>query len=158
MNTTESKGFKPYILKAIIVSMSLLYLLGPVHVEVNKLLHTIVHNLEMPNNLISHQNGINNSSKITIHKSEDHKNNTDYHDHKVISFLDKILEGSDQSSDSSDAYVITHKIDKHIHNNEYHPKNEMLKGVSSEVRHCFSDTEKRICKGHLRDVRKPPQV
>jgi hypothetical protein len=158
MNTTASKGFKPYIHKAIIVSMSLLYIFGPVHVAVNSLLHTIAHGLEMPDDIRSHQDVINHSSKVATHRSEDHKNSTEHHDHKVISFLDKILEGSDQSSDSSDAYVVTHKIDKHIHNNDYYPKNEALKVAPLEIRHCFSDTENSVCKGYLRGFRKPPQA
>jgi hypothetical protein len=158
MNTTLSKGFKPYILKAIIVSMSLLYILGPVHVVVNTLLHTIAHGLEMPDNIRTHQDVIDNSSKVATHKSEDHKNSTEYHDHKVISFLDKILEGSDQSSDSSDAYLVTHKIDKHINNDEYHPKNEALTLASIRFRRRFPDKKKRICKGYLRGFRKPPQA
>lgn len=138
--------------------MSLLYLLGPVHVEVNKLLHTIAHGLEMPDYILSHKDIRANSSKVATHESEDHKNNTEYHDHKVITLLNKILEGSDQSSDSSDAYLIAYKINKHINNDKYHPKDESLKVVFLEVRHCFSDTEKRICKGYLQDFREPPQA
>ncbi len=138
--------------------MSLLYLFGPVHVAINNLLHTIVHSLEMPDNILSHQDGINTNSKIATHKSEDHKNNTEYHDHKVISFLDKILEGSNQNSDSSDAYIITHKIDKHIHNNEYYPKDEIVKVVPLGIKHCFSNQKNNVCKGYLWGHRKPPKA
>ncbi len=138
--------------------MSLLYIFGPVHVAVNNLLHTIVHSLEMPDYIISHQDGINTDLKSTTHKSEHHKNNTEYHDHKVIAFLDKILEGSEQNSDSSDAYIIAHKIDKHIHNNEYYPKDEIVKVVSLEIKHCFSYQKNNVCKGYLWGLRKPPQA
>jgi len=103
MKTTASKGIKPFILNFIIVTMSLLYVFAPVHVEINKLLHTISHSLEMPDYILTHQDASDIHTPIRTHESETHKNIIAHHDHKVIVLLDNILEGANQNNDSSDA-------------------------------------------------------
>jgi len=43
MNNIVLQDLKSFAIKAIIILMSILYILGPIHIEVNKLLHSIVH-------------------------------------------------------------------------------------------------------------------
>lgn len=138
--------------------MSTIYVFGPVHVEVNALLHEIVHGLEMPDYMLSHKEVSNHSSNtIKIHESDTHKRITEHHDHEIIELVEKILEGVDQGKDSSDSQMVSHKIDKHIRFYEFEDSEEALV-LSLEIRHSFSEKKKRICKGFLQGLREPPQV
>lgn len=155
MKTTVSKGLKPFVFHLIIVAMSVLYVFGPVHVEVNKLLHSISHGLEMPDYILDHQNT--SGSHTNIHKSETHENIAVYHDHKVITLLDKILEGADQNSDDSDIQTIIFKIDKHITHYTGNPE-EASNILALEVTQPFLEQKKKVCKGYLQGFRKPPKA
>ncbi len=158
MKINVSKGLKPFIIKTIIICMSVIYVFGPVHVEVNKFLHTITHGLEMPDYMISHKDISNDDFNILeIHESDEHKSVVTHHDHEFIELVEKILEGADQGNDSSDSKVISHKIDKHINLYEYDDSDEIIVW-SLDIRHQFSEKEKRICKGFLQGLREPPQV
>ncbi|WP_299767300.1 hypothetical protein [uncultured Dokdonia sp.] len=157
MKTTASKGIKPFILNLIIVTMSLLYVFAPVHVEVNKLLHAVSHSLEMPDYILTHQDTSGIHTPISTHESETHKNIIAHHDHKVIALLDNILEGANQNSDSSDAQTSTLKIDKHI-NNYTHNAKEPFEITFLETIQRFPEEIKRVCKGYLQGFRKPPKA
>ncbi len=138
--------------------MSTIYVFGPVHVEVNTLLHEIVHGLEMPDYMLSHKETSNHhSNTIKIHESDEHKNITERHDHEIIEIVEKILEGVDQGKDSSDSQIVSHKIDKHIRLYEFETSEEALV-LSLEIKQSFSEKKKRICKGFLQGWREPPQV
>lgn len=157
MKTNVSKGLKPLIAKVLIICMSTIYVFGPVHVEVNTLLHEIVHGLEMPDYLLSHKEASSHSSNtIKIHESDTHKQITEHHDHEIIELVEKILEGVDQGKDSSDSQRVSHKIDKHIKLYEFEDLEAFV--VSLEIRHSFSEKKKRVCKGFLQGWREPPQV
>ena len=135
--------------------MSVLYVFGPVHIEVNKLLHTISHGLEMSDFILDHQNtsGIHTNT----HKSETHKNIVVYHDHKVITLLDKILEGADQNNDNSDIQTIIFKIDKHITHYTSNPE-ESFTISSLEKIQPFLEQKKKVCKGYLQGLSPPPKT
>ena len=135
--------------------MSILYVFGPVHIEIHKLLHTISHGLEMPDFILGHQTT--SGSHTNIHKSETHKNIAVYHDHKVITLVDKILEGSDQNNDNSDIQTIIFKIDKHITHYTDNPE-ESFTILSLETIQPFLEQNKKVCKGYLQGFKKPPKV
>ena len=156
MNTTVSKGLKPFIFKVIIIMMSLLYVFGPVHNEVNELLHTIVHSLEMPDHILSHEDTATTIRRTDIHESTSHTIHDAPHDHEVISLLEKILKGSDQGNTDSDHTLIKYQLDKHINNYTYEQIDEIFMPLA--VKHRFSEKEKRICKGYLRGFLDPPKT
>jgi len=135
--------------------MSVLYVFGPVHIEIHKFLHTISHGLEMPDFILGHQNT--SGSHINTHKSETHKNIAAYHDHKVITLVDKILEGSDQNNDNSDIQTIIFKIDKHITHYTDNPE-ESFTILSLETIQPFLEQNKKVCKGYLRRSSPPPKT
>lgn len=158
MDATVSNNIKPVINKVIIIIMSLIYVFGPAHVEVNKLLHVLSHSLEIPDNILSHKNNTKTFLEINIHKSEHHKNKTKQHKHEVITFLDKILEGSDQNNIPSKVPVVTRKIDKHLSNYEFEFIDDSLMLLPLDKRLHFSRNKNDVCKGYLTDSGEPPKV
>ena len=154
MNINKSKGFKPFTIKAIIISMSFLYLLGPAHLEIKKFMHAVVHIFEMPNNLLSHQKR---SNDIEIHQIKEHQKEVINHNHVVIDLVDKILEVADNSSELPDTIVLTHKIDKHNSNDEYDNFKKLIQ-ITINQKECFYQTKNKICKGYLWGLKKPPRT
>lgn len=158
MKTNTSKGLKPFISKVLIICMSVLYIFSPVHVEVNMLLHEIVHGLKMPDYVLSHKKVSRHySNTIKIHESDQHQRITGHHNHEIIELVEKILESVNQGSNTSDSQIISHKIDKHINNRQYDDQKKNVI-VLLEMTNCFSETKKRIHKGYLQNFREPPRA
>jgi len=152
MNINASKGSKPSISKAIIILMSLLYVLSPMRVEVSKLLHSIVHALEMPDVILTHSQK---TDTKPIHKSILHKNSIDEHNHEIIDFVDSVLAGATPENESSDLYITSHKIDKHI---VIEVDYEQNKATLFMPKNNFIEKEKKLYKGYLSGFKEPPKV
>lgn len=140
--------------KIIIVLMSLLYLLGPLHVEVNSLLHTITHTIEKPDTVLAHQKR---TGIVNAHKSIKHKNATLKHDHKIIDLVDDILEGAEKDSESPEKQEISLKVDKHIRIQTNIAKDEEIL-ICSQKSSLWKTIKNKIEKGYKNDPIKPPLV
>lgn len=134
--------------------MSILYVLGPLHVQVNKLLHTIVHALEMPDNILSHKDS---SSTLNVHKSNTHKSAIVQHNHNVIDLVATILKGTNSENESHNKPIKLNKVDKHIKIRNSFDNENRLK-FSLETSSYFIEKESKLCKGYPTDFKKPPQV
>lgn len=135
--------------------MSVLYVVGPFHKEINELFHSVAHTFEKPQYILSHQK---NDSNLTTKKENTHANHqisTPHYLHKLVSFLSKVLEESQDTDDPRKTRLSTHKIDKHLSNNYTKEKEEDLLKVY-EKRYRFIELNNRICKGYLQGLRKPP--
>ena len=154
MNISKSKGIKPFTIKAIIVIMSFLYILGPAHLEIKKFMHTIVHTFEMPNNLLSHQKR---TADIQIHQQNEHKKEVIDHNHDIIDLVDKILKEVDKENTPKEGIVKSKKIDKHKRTYE---KDAQKKSnlVSFKSKCCFYQSKNKTCKGYLIGLKKPPKL
>ncbi len=152
MNSTSQKGLKPLLLKVIAIAMSLCYVLGPSHRELNKVLHVFVHQLEMPETVLSHANDY--SSNHVDHGDFNRDNNS--HKHGILDALTKIIEASTNDHDSNHSKTITLKIDKHL-------KNRHLKWVQyvvtyQKVQHKFIFAPQNIHSVFLDVQLQPPQL
>jgi hypothetical protein len=154
MNITGSKGTTPFAIKGIIVMMSLLYVLGPIHLEMKRFLHTTVHTLEMPDTILSHQKK---SEVANIHHNIEHKTVIAHHDHEVIDLVEKILKGADTRSESPDPLLTNHKIDKHISLRKSMSQGKDLFCLS-EAMQSFPDIDNKLCKGYPNGFTEPPEV
>lgn len=154
MSNSGSKGQSPFAIKVIVVLMSLLYVLGPVHLELKGFLHTIAHTLHMPDTVLSHQKG---SVATHIHQSNEHKKAIAKHDHSVIELVEKILEGADNENETPNHLLPNHKIDKHISLRKSLDQDKDL-FFFSERMHSFLDNENKLCRGYLNGFSKPPEV
>lgn len=154
MNITESKGTTPFAIKGIIVMMSLLYVLGPIHLEMKRFLHTTVHTLEMPETILSHQKK---SETVKIHDNIEHKNVITHHNHEVIDLVEKILKGTNTRSESPDPLLTYHKIDKHISLRKSLAQGKYLFCLSEAIQ-SFLVIDNKLCKGYPIGFTKPPEV
>lgn len=155
MSTTILKETKTIIHKAIIVSMSVLYIVGPFHKEVNELFHTISHSFDKPQHVLSHKTNEHYFIKNAESKNHNHQPSIVYHEHTLISFLSKVLEQSQDSNAPAKTPLSIHKIDKHISNNYTKEKDEPLVEILAK-RHNYIDVDGCICKGYVRGHKKPP--
>lgn len=111
MNINVSQGSEPLASKIIIILMCILYVLGPLHLEVNSVLHTITHALEKPNVVLVHEKTTENKK---IHRSTKHEDESLKHEHEIIDLVQRILKGSDPAKQSRKRSKTAVKIDKHI--------------------------------------------
>lgn len=154
MNISKSKGIKPFTIKAIIVIMSFLYVLGPAHLEIKKLMHTLVHTFEMPNTILSHKNSTND---VKIHQEKKHEKLIVNHNHVVIDLVGEILKTADNRNNTPETIQTTYKIDKHNRNFEDDSQNDLIQ-ISVENKTCFYQSKNKICKGYLKGLKKPPKL
>jgi len=154
MNNNAQKGWKPFVLKIAIIGMSICYVFGSSHSEVNKLLHVILHQLEMPNNVMSHTTTMHSNYKMHVTHSLN-KPERD-HNHKLLRFLDTVLKASDSKKNQENSNVLSIKIDKHLTARNSYKYYEST--VSIPVQHVFLFTEQKLQKGFGKDTIEPPQV
>lgn len=156
MRTNTQQGLKPFICKAIIILMSLTYVLGPMHVEVGKFLESVRDVFEAPEYVISHKKKSHKNEKIDFHKVENHTKNQKREKSKVIAFIQKILKETNKSNENSDSRIVHHKIDKHINNYQYILYEENIV-LLPKVEHQFSENIQAVSKGYLKGFKEPPK-
>ena len=116
MNKNAQKGLKPFVIKIAILVMSICYVFGPSHTEVNKLLHVITHQLEMPDNVISHSTVSN--LDYEVHETHALNKSEEVHNHNLLQLLDSILKASGSEQNHDNSKILTLKIDKHLTNKD----------------------------------------
>ncbi|MFK8059441.1 MAG: hypothetical protein AB8B78_05045 [Polaribacter sp.] len=146
------KGFKPQTIKAIVITMSLFYLLSPIYLEVKMVLHTIVHAIEIPDNVLSHKKE---SNTQEIHQSKEHKTKIEKHNHNIIDLVGTILQGNKQENESPDALLNLLKIHKHIKVHHIIIEEKIL---ISEKETTFLERKNKLSKGYLKEFKQPPQM
>ena len=154
MNKNAQKGLKPFVFKVVIIAMSICYVFGPSHNEVNKFLHVLTHQLEMPDNIITHS--ITMHSDYKVHGTHSSNKSEEVHNHKLLEFLDTLFKASDSEKNKENSKIISFKIDKHL-TTKYSYKNQQLTS-SIPVEHLFLFTKQKIQKGFRSGVIEPPQL
>ncbi len=152
MNNKVSKNTKPIILKAVVVAMTICCIFGPFRSEIHKVLHTIVHSLETPDYVLSHSST---SSKDKVHIVHEHKKEEANHNHDFIKLVAKVFEVTEQENSANEPMLVFYMLDKHLKIHETTPKEKIIIPVINPI---FSVTQKKICKGYLKDINKPPEV
>lgn len=132
--------------------ISMCYILGPLHNEVGKILHTILHQIEIPENIISHSDDAfthNEYSKDHILYYENE------HNHTFLDFLNRVLKTSDNENNTDNSVIVNFKIDKHIRNKE--KLENRIVFISTLRNKIFKFQNKSIQKGFLYTILQPPQ-
>ncbi|MEW4924165.1 hypothetical protein [Algibacter sp. 2305UL17-15] len=141
------KQLKIHIIKFVAITMSIAYLIAPLHNEINSVLHFISHNLEKPSVLISHNFDINSEVKLMPSAISSHE-------HRIIDFIDTIFGEDDaEQKDSKQPNPKESKIDKHLSSFNYGlEKLFSTKRVSTTC--CYTD---KIQSGFYKKIKIPPQ-
>lgn len=153
MNSKTLKRFQPFLLKIAIIAMSICYVLGPAHNEINKLLHVLAHQLDMPEMVLSHSKIIHLEYEIhnNHHFSSNQKEN---HDHNFLEFIDGILKSSDAQKKNENTIIDSNKLDKHIRTKDFYNGQKILQHYNL---HKFIIVYKKPFKGFLKGVFQPPK-
>jgi hypothetical protein len=151
MNSNTVIGFKPFIIKIAAIAMSICYVFGPSHHQVNQFLHSVIHQLEMPDMVISH----NQADNLKHHIGHDFSHvKEDSHDHKILNIIDNVLEASNTENDSKNSEIASVKIDKHIRIYEIiKSQNDLSYKLLKKE---FKSTKEKILKGFTRESIDPP--
>lgn len=152
MSTIKVNKQTSFSIKAIALLMSFFYLLSPIHSDVNKVLHKIVHAVEMPETIISHQKKLNN---YAVHKEKKHKNTVNQHKHNIIEFVVSILETNKNEERKQDTFLSKFKIKKHIKNHQFAIDKKI---ILVQKQNQFKKTNNKLCKGYLTYLKKPPKA
>lgn len=135
-----------HIVKFLAVSISLIYVLMPLHNELKGMLHSVSHYLEMPNSVLSHNQDDNLNYKYK-------KTATSFHQHKIIDFLD-LIDSSTTTENSDVPNLVDNKIDKHFFSSTY----RVLKQVLATSPPVLCDYTKKIKNGFHRKIIYPPET
>ncbi len=151
MNRNAQKGLKPFVLKATIVVMVMCYIFGPLHKEINNVLHVVYHQIELPNStVISDSNSLKfNDDGETHHYMQNKK-----HHHNFLEFFNKIIEASNSDNNSENSTIVKLKIDKHIRTKK---KVKVLEFYSYKSKHISSRMIKCTLNGYSFKVFQPPK-
>jgi len=110
MSKKKKHTIKSYIVTIVAVSISMLYVMNPIHEQISDVWHNILHAMEAPTYLLSHEE--NNANEV--HHFHEHNLSINNHKHEVIDFISSIFEASDNNDSSDDSFTLEIKIDKHL--------------------------------------------
>lgn len=106
------KGFKPKLIKQIVLLVGICYLLNPLQNQIISVLHSISHGIEMPQNLLSHSDQ--NDELNILHYDHNHDNRLSQHNHQFLDLVDSVFEASHEDGDSKKNQISKVKVQKHL--------------------------------------------
>jgi len=107
-----------FIMKSIVLVISMCYLLGPIREEISSILHLILHTIEMPDQVLTHDD-FQIEEKYREHTSYEHKPIQKTHNHKTLSFIKELISTINDDSFSNDE-VPLEKLTHYKHINDEH--------------------------------------
>lgn len=112
MSKTIKKSLEAFMIKVVATTVCLCYVFSPMDKEVCAFLHEISHQLEVPEQLLSHTNAI---EAGDLHKYSEHilVASEHIHNHNLLDILETIIGASHKKNKSKDSKHLIKKIDKH---------------------------------------------
>ncbi|WP_298345530.1 hypothetical protein [uncultured Algibacter sp.] len=154
MNRNVKKGWEPFVIKIMAIAMSICYVFGPSHKEVNNALHYLLHQFEKPKTVLVH-------SKLNDAKHENHytyflKNKEEKHQHTLLEVLNEILKVCDVDDSPENQNITFKKIDKHLRSKQSLKNKNLVLGLY--IKHRFPHLNEHIHQGFLKTNLQPPQL
>ena len=150
MNNKSRKGWESFVIKVMVISMSICYVFGPSHNEIDKMLHFIVHQLDQPESLLTHSN-----LDDKHHVDHNLKVNNKEHQHTVLDTLSKILKVCGLDDEPDNEKIVLRKIDKHLRTKKIYNNRDLF--FESHIKDKFLFLNKNIHQGFLKSKLQPPQ-
>lgn len=141
------KRLKGHIIKFVAIAISVIYMLMPIHKEVKSALHDVLHYLEMPDFVLSHNQDKNLNYKFQA-------STISYREHKLINLLDAFIGKKNNNEDSNKTHVVNVKIDKHFHDHKYKYQELIPTKTSSVIDHY----KEKIKDDFYGKVKVPPKI
>ncbi|MFD1613744.1 hypothetical protein [Gelatiniphilus marinus] len=140
------KKLKAHIIKFTAIAISVIYVFMPLHKEIKYVLHGISHALEMPDNVLSHNQNENLNYKFK-------KSKTRYHKHNILDLLDGLSVTGQHSKNSNMPNLVDNIIDKHYHNSK-HQAQKLVATKSTTVIDSYKEKVKDL---FYRKIKIPPK-
>lgn len=154
MNSNTRKGWESFVIKIMVVAMSVCYILGPSHNEINKALHFLVHQIEKPQTVINHKK--NNDSQHINHIVNHSEKQAKEHHHTLLNTIKKILNGFGADNETSHKKITFNKIDKHIKTKKPFKLGSVF--LVLPVKHKYLFITQNIHQGFLESKLQPPRL
>jgi len=116
MQSKKTNSIKQFIFRALAVTITLCYILGPAHIQVNSILHSISHNLKAPSYVLQHDGtSYKEYENEKALKSEMTISNLS-HEHQLLDFIDGIFNVplNRDKNQKGESTTLDFKINKHI--------------------------------------------
>lgn len=153
MKNKKIKGFESIAPKALIIVMSVVYILSSLNLKIDSTLHSIAHIIEKPTQIISHKNTpLAHETPQNTH----HKTSVTSHSHHFIDLVQELLNGSDTKDTPQDKTLKVLKISKNSKIREKYTYEHIWVSLS-EVKNNFDLRNNKISKGFLEEQEKPPK-
>lgn len=131
--------------------ISILYLVQPMHRQINHTLHSLSHILELPDQVIGHKDQLV-DSHATHHYLHDHAISVTKHEHHIIDFVIDMLASDKEKQDQNKPAVDFLEMDKHLGSDRF-----LLEYiVESSLEHKPPHKAQSPCSGYLFFLLKPP--
>ncbi|BAO74612.1 hypothetical protein [Winogradskyella sp. PG-2] len=157
MQSNKSNSIKHFIFKVLAVSITLCYVLGPAHMQLNIILHTISHNFKAPSFVLQHNEVQNYEFANQVNIDEMSSSYTLNHQHGFLDFLNTVFDGvsNKDNNQKSESTNLELKINKHIDNNKYVLRFNKI--ITKETPNYCTQNQ-FVIKGYLKDLYRPPQI
>ncbi|WP_178989424.1 hypothetical protein [Winogradskyella schleiferi] len=157
MPTTKKNSIKNVVFRALAVTITVCYILGPAQLPLRTMFHSVSHYLEAPNHIIEHNNDNHHGFEKQRIAKNSNGNSTFNHEHKVLDFLEVIFEkhSSEEQNHNGESTSTDFKINKHITSNTYHIA---IIDCYNFDRSQFLETSLISIKGYLDQLYRPPKV
>ncbi len=140
------------LIKWVAVLMSLCYVLSPLNDQIGNIMHSLSHELQAPNFLISHASPHNDHS-LKVHQDHTNATNETDHEHALIEFVQNLLESTNQHEQFPEERGLSvTKIDKHLNNTSYF----LISFTKNDLEYNTHYRNKKLLKGHPRILYSPP--
>ncbi|MCK0148113.1 hypothetical protein MWU78_20875 [Arenibacter sp. F26102] len=143
------KGFKPALIKYIAIIMGICYLMNPVRQQIISLLHSVTHELELPNYVIPHATT---SDYQQVHAMHPHDATEDLHEHVFLNIISSFFSTFNEEDHSSDSYFDSLPLDKHLIYSGYLSAKFPIDETDRNIDRVISDPTK----GYTLKSLKPP--
>lgn len=112
-NKGRHTDLKKLLIKRLAFIMAVFYLLSPFHQQISTVLHSISHDLSLPDYVMTHSS-VGANDELDSHQYGEHRTSQIVHEHQIIDFLQNLLQDSSNSEQQSDPLVPNTSIDKHL--------------------------------------------
>lgn len=146
-----TKGLKTLSLKWVALLIGVCYLTNPLHQQINTVLHTLSHSLEIPDYIISHDSVV--GLEYTNHGHNEHVIDKTQHDHAVLDFINIVFKTSKEKDGSDETLLSETKLDKHICTYQF----QLMNCVEIKIPQSFFSTKNKSLKGYFKNPEEPPK-
>jgi len=136
-----------------VLIISVCYILGPIRQEISSVLHVVLHTIEMPDQVLSHN--VSGESQEITHSTHDHKALDEDHEHKTLSFIEEVI--NSMTDDPFSSEVPLEKFTHHKHINDDILEYEITNNLWVLKKDSHSQVNQKIKEGYLNILKEPPR-